>query len=391
MVLTVLSLALALLLTPVVGYLFLLTLCSAAPRRSPTGMFDLRFAVVVPAHDEERMIGDTIASLRALDYPQDRFEVIVVADNCTDATAEIARAAGAHVLERENRIERGKGFALDLAFETILAEGRVDAVVVVDADTSVSTSLLAAFAARLASGARVVQGRYGVRNVHSSWRTRLMAVALGMFHDLRSLARERLRLSCGLRGNGMCFRSDVLRAHPHRAHGLVEDVEHGVELGLAGIRVAYAHEAEVRGEMAAGRRAATTQRERWEGGRASLARARVGPLLRRAIALRDRVALDLALDLMTPPLSRIGLAMAAGLAVEAIAWWSTGGGTAIAPAWLILATCLSAYVLRGVALSGLGVRGLWVLAMAPAYVAWKVIAVRRRAPREWQRTERPSA
>lgn len=390
MVLTVLSFALALLLAPIVLYLFVLTLCSGLPRPRPNptrGAF--RFAIVVPAHDEEQMIGDTVASLLAVDYPRDDFTVVVVADNCSDRTAEVARRAGARTLERTDPERRGKGYALDFAFTTLLAEGQANALVVVDADTAVSPALLAAFAARLATGERVVQGRYGVRNIDASWRTRLMAIALGMFHDLRSLARERLRLSCGLRGNGMCFAVDVLAAHPHRAHGLVEDVEYGVELGLAGIRVAYAHEAEVRGEMAAGRRAATTQRERWEGGRATLARQWVGPLLRRAVGRRDRVALDLALDLATPPLSRIALVTALGFGLEGYAWLAHGAVTAAAWIWTALALGLAAYVLRGVALSGLGARGLVVLALAPCYVLWKVVAVGRRAPAQWKRTERP--
>lgn len=391
MVVTVLSFALALLLAPVVGYLFVLTLCSGRPRRRrcPTGR-GFRFAVVVPAHDEEQMIGATVASLLAVDYPRDEFAVVVVADNCSDATAENARRAGARTLERNDPERRGKGFALDLAFTTLLAEGRADALVVVDADTAVSPGLLTAFAARLATGERVVQGRYGVRNIDASWRTRLMAIALGMFHDLRSLARERLRLSCGLRGNGMCFAADVLATHPHRAHGLVEDVEYGVELGVAGIRVAYAHEAEVRGEMAAGRRAATTQRERWEGGRAKLARQWVGPLLRKAIRERDRVALDLALDLATPPLSRIVLVTAIGFGLEGCAWLTRGAVTPAAWIWATHALALAAYVIRGVALSGLGARGFVTLALAPGYVLWKLVAVRRSAPAQWRRTERPS-
>ena len=390
MALTVLSFALALLLAPVVGYLFVLTLCSGLPRPRPAptrGGF--RFAIVVPAHDEEQMIGDTVASLLAMDYPADEFRVVVVADNCSDGTADVARRAGARTLERTDLERRGKGYALDLAFTTILAEGQADALVVVDADTSVSPGLLTAFAARLAAGERVIQGRYGVRNIDASWRTRLMAIALGMFHDLRSLARERLRLSCGLRGNGMCFAAGVLTTHPHRAHGLVEDVEYGVELGVAGIRVAYAHEAEVRGEMAAGRRAATTQRERWEGGRAKLARQWLAPLLRKAIGQRDRVALDLALDLATPPLSRIALAIALGIGLEAWAWLAHGAVTAAAWIWAAHALALAAYVIRGVVLSGLGARGFVVLTLAPGYVLWKLAAVRRRAPAEWRRTERP--
>ncbi|HEY1101562.1 MAG TPA: glycosyltransferase family 2 protein, partial [Myxococcota bacterium] len=222
---------LALLPTSYLGGLALLAWRHAPPT---TTKRDLRFTIVVPAHNEEAGIGSTVDSLLAIDWPRDRFEVVVVADNCVDTTADVARAAGARVLERQNKELRGKGYALELAFDTILAEAVVDAVVVVDADTIVSPNLLAAYATRIEQGALAMQAEYGVRNVHASWRTELMALALAMFHALRNNARERLSLSAGLRGNGMCFTRECLQRFPHKAYGLVEDVEHGLALGRGG-------------------------------------------------------------------------------------------------------------------------------------------------------------
>ncbi|HNO40215.1 MAG TPA: glycosyltransferase family 2 protein, partial [Marmoricola sp.] len=107
------------------------------------------------------------------------------------------------------------GYALAHAFEWSLADGFADACCVVDADTLVSKNLLSAYAARLATGATAMQAHYGVSNPNASWRTRLMRIALAMFHQVRSTARERLQVSCGLRGNGMCFSSKLLKAVPH--------------------------------------------------------------------------------------------------------------------------------------------------------------------------------
>lgn len=391
MLVWLLSLSFGLIAVLCTGYLLLLTVLSFGARPAAAGGGRTRFTVVIPAHDEEDGIAATVHSLQATSYPEERRAILVVADNCTDATAARARAAGARVLERTDPERRGKGYALEMAFATLVAEDACDAIVVVDADTAVSANLLAAFDARVAAGERAVQARYGVRNVDASWRTRLMAVAFGMFHDLRSLGRERLRLSCGLRGNGMCFTLDLVRAHPHRAHGLVEDVEYGIELGLAGVRVCYAGEAEVRGDMAATGRAAATQRQRWEGGRAALRRQYLGRLLR--AAPRSAVAADLAADLLVPPLSRIGVLVAGGLLLEAAAW-AAGGATAAAPLWLASAAALGAYAVRGAALSGLGtLRGLVTLAAAPAYVVWKTVAVKRGAAATWVRTarEKPEA
>src|SRR5439155_20947412 len=114
-----------------------------------------------------------------------------------------------------------------------------DAVVVVDADTSVSENLLLAFASRLETGAAACQSDNVVRNPDASWRTRLLAVALVLFNSVRSLGRERLGLSTGLRGNGMCLSARLLREAPHDAVSVVEDLEYGIRIGLAGHRVRF--------------------------------------------------------------------------------------------------------------------------------------------------------
>ena len=218
------------------GYLLLLALMSRTTLPPVCSSREVRFVVVVPAHNEERGIARTVDNLLGLDWPRDRFRALVVADNCRDATAARAAEAGAEVLVRIDPDRRGKGYALERAFEQVLSAGGADAVVVIDADTIASPNLLSAFAARLELGALAVQAEYAVLNPDASWRTRLMTLAFALFHDVRSRGRERLRLSCGLRGNGMCFASEALRRVPHRAFSLVEDIEYGIRLGLEGIR-----------------------------------------------------------------------------------------------------------------------------------------------------------
>ena len=351
----------------------------------------MRFEVVVPAHDEARGIAATVASLLAVDYPRALRRVVVVADNCTDDTSARARAAGARVLLRDEPSLRGKGYALRHAFEVILAEGWADAIVVVDADTVVSPDLLRAFAARLDAGSSAVQADYAVRNPGASWRTLLSSVALGAVHTLRSLARERLLLSSGLRGNGMCFTTALLRAVPHDAFSVVEDLEYGVRLGVAGHRVHYAGEAHVYGEMPAGERAAGTQRRRWEAGRRRMARLHAGRLLARALRMRDRVSMDLAIDLLVPPLATLVALTVLGLAASAALSWRDGSPGRRRLGLARLRAGLSAYVLRGWQLSGTGARGLLALRFVPRYLAWKLALLCRRSTRagsEWVRTAR---
>jgi cellulose synthase/poly-beta-1,6-N-acetylglucosamine synthase-like glycosyltransferase len=370
-------------------YLAMLAVLARRPLTPQTSTSAPRIDIIVPAHDEEGEIQQTVESLLAVEYPRDRFRVIVVADNCSDRTADVASAAGAAVLVRRDPDRRGKGYALAYAVQRSLASDLCDAVVVVDADTIVSKNLLTAFAARFERGAVVVQADYGVRNPSSSWRTRLMTIALAAFHGVRSGARERLGLSCGLRGNGMGFSTAVLREHPPGAFSIVEDLEYGLQLGHAGVRVEYVAEAIVRGYMAVTEEASRSQRRRWERGRSALVREHVPKLLREAWRARDRRRLDMAIDLLVPPLGQLLTIAVVGLAAS-VALAAVGVFVA---AWLWAASVagIVLYVLRGWAFSGVGPTGLLDLMWAPVYVVWKMtlrFTDKGRRPEEWVRTTR---
>jgi cellulose synthase/poly-beta-1,6-N-acetylglucosamine synthase-like glycosyltransferase len=372
------------------GYLALLSVVARRPT-PPAPAHSTRFDIVVPAHDEELGVADTVRSLLALDYPKDRFRVVVVADNCKDHTAERAEAAGATVLVRHDAELRGKGHALAHAFERLAREGAADAFVVIDADTLVTANLLAAFSARIAAGAEALQSDYAVRNRDSSWRTRLLHLAFTLFQTVRSSARERLGLSCGLRGNGMAFTRGLLARVPHDAFSIVEDVEYGIRLGRAGVRVHYVEEARVFGEMPASEHASRSQRSRWEAGRLALARRLALPLLREAVVRRSPLLLDLALDLAVPPISYLAAGVLVGLAAS-LAGLALGFGTLTAgAAFGLAATLLLVHVARGWREAGLGWRGLVDLPFAAFYVVWKLALWARPDPGRqvrWVRTAR---
>jgi 1,2-diacylglycerol 3-beta-glucosyltransferase len=349
-----------------------------------------KFDVIVPAHDEEQGIAATVASLRAMDYPADLYQVVVVADNCADATAAKAREAGATVIERRDTDRRGKGYALADAFALSLKDSRVAAVTVVDADTEVAPNLLRAFDRCFQTGAAAVQADYAVANRTASWRTRLMHIGFTLFHEVRSRARERLGLSSGLRGNGMAFATSLLREVPHDAFTIVEDVEYGIRIGLEGHRVYYAGDARVFGQMPATARASRTQRQRWEGGRMLLVRHHARRLLTEGVRRRSPVLIDLAADLLVPPLSYVALGTALGAGVAAFrfaarsgAWW------ALLP-WCVALAGVTVYVVRGIWLARVGPRVVLDLLFVPFYMVWKIAVALRRAPRkgEWVRTAR---
>jgi cellulose synthase/poly-beta-1,6-N-acetylglucosamine synthase-like glycosyltransferase len=368
-------------------YLLVLTCLSARPASPRASSRDMFFDVIVPAHDEAAGIGKTISSLKRLGWPSARYRIIVIADNCTDATASISREAGATVLERQDLTRRGKGYALAHAFTWSRSAGLADAVAVVDADSVVSENLLESFAARIEAGACALQAHYGVLNAMDSWRTRLMAIALGSIHKVRSRARERLRLSCGIRGNGWCVTHALLDKIPYCSFSLTEDVEFGVDLGLAGYRVQYCDESHVNGEMVTSERSARSQRQRWEGGRIALIREKVPALLQAAVARRSLVCLDLAFDLLVLPLSYVVLNVAGIIAIAAFNPDDLRADLLIVGLLDLLA--LAAYVCRGWMLSGIGIVGFWDLLRVPVFLFWKLLIIRfRPKPNTWIRTKR---
>jgi 1,2-diacylglycerol 3-beta-glucosyltransferase len=371
------------------AYLLIQTLMSGALPAVRRSARQLCFDIIVPAHNEQAVIAATISNLRKLDWPADRYRIVIVADNCTDTTAAIARAAGVTVLERCDTTRRGKGYALLHAFEQGLKDPWAQAVAVVDADAVVSPNLLEAFAARLESGAQAVQAHYGVTDPSGSWRTRLLAIAMAAYHIVRSRARERQGVSSGIRGNGWCVTYALLKAHPYSAFSLTEDIEYGVQLGLASYRVHYAGEAEAAQEMTANAKVASKQRHRWEYGRLQLIRAYTLPLIRAAVRKRSALCLDLALDLIVLPITYVALNVAALLAVALLANWHN---REFMP-WLVFSLgctgILVIYVMRGWSLSGTGARGLLDLLGAPVFIVWKLLLMLGgRKNGEWVRTER---
>lgn len=389
---TFIHLLLALIALPVFlagVYLAVLTLLSwRAPAPRPSDR-NLRFDILVPAHNEASVIARTVASLRNIDWPESHRRIIVVADNCNDDTAERAQQAGASVIVRHDDARRGKGYALEYGITHSAADDFADAVVVVDADTTVTPNLLSAFAARLERGAQAAQAHYGVLNPDDSWRTRLVTIAYGAFHAVRSRARERMKVSCGLRGNGMCLTHALLRQHRFSIYSMTEDLEYGIILGLNGIRVHYVDEASADAELVSSGQASRSQRQRWESGRLTVMRQYAGPLLKRGIFQRNALCLELALDLLTLPLGYIALQILALMTLAGLAsifFPSALGWLALGVALIIV---LLLHVLRGWQLSPLGPRALLDLCFAPFFIVWKLyVLIRDRKNRSWIRTNR---
>jgi hypothetical protein len=277
------------------------------------------FAVLVPAHDEERLLPVLMRSLSAVEYPEDRYTVCVVADNCTDRTAAVARTFGARVYERLDRERQSKGHALRWLLDQLEADGLVrDAYVVIDADSLVDRRFLEAMDRHLARGARALQGYYGVLNPDVSPSAGLRWWALSLMNHVRSLGRNALGCSAALHGNGMCFTRGLLQRHPWRAVGLAEDYAYYLALVRHGERVRYAPEAAVLAPMPETFGQLRVQDRRWESWPRGREAWRIADdLLATGVQDRDPARLEAALELVTPSLSLLVgwsvLSMAAAL------------------------------------------------------------------------------
>ncbi|HLZ31283.1 MAG TPA: glycosyltransferase family 2 protein [Chloroflexota bacterium] len=382
----------ALIATQVVllGYLLLLsaTALLARPRGIPAATRIRRFAVLVPAHNEAGVITRVLASLGRLDYPPESVDVCVVADNCDDATAALARARGARVYERFDATDRAKGFALRWLIQQLETEGLTyDAYVVVDADSVLAENFLHAMNARLEGGAQAIQAYYSVLNPGRSSVAGLRYAALAAVHYLRPLGRAYFGLSAGLKGNGMCFTAAILKRFDWRWFTLAEDVEFHLALVEQGVVVRFAPETWVKADMPVTLRQAASQNARWETGRLQLIRRHVPRLLWLGMRGRSWVQLDAAAEQLIPPLS-------VPFALSAVA---VGGALLVGNLGLaaIAAACVIGYVLYllvALALVQAPFSIYLTLGMAPAYVVWKVALYARSllSPRAtaWVRTAR---
>ena len=226
------------------------------------------FAIVIPAHNEEDVISGVLQSCAELDYPKDKYEVFVVADNCSDQTATIAAESGVTCLERYDTVSRGKGFALAWAFDRILPK-RHDALIVLDADCHLEPHALRIFDQYMLTGDRVLQANDVASNPDVSAMSYAVAIGNVVENDLFYAPKSQLGLAVFLRGTGMVFNQEVLRAYPWKTHSIVEDVEYTINLLRNGIRPRFVSEVKVKSAFPDHEQQLDVQRRRWATGNLS--------------------------------------------------------------------------------------------------------------------------
>jgi 1,2-diacylglycerol 3-beta-glucosyltransferase len=349
------------------------------------------FAVLIPAHNEELIIAASLKSWLEADYPRDKYELHVIADNCTDQTSHIARELGATVWERQDVDNRGKGQALAWALQKIDLD-QVDGVVIVDADTTIDPAYLAIMNDRLVAGAKAVQGYDGVMNPYESAMTCLMQITNVMKNLLFNYAKSKVGLSVQLMGTGMCFEKSVLQQIGWRAFSIGEDGEQFAHLAKAGIQVEFEPRAIVYAQEASSFEQAYTQRVRWSAGRMQLTG--VGArLMADGIKRRNVDLMDAGLTFLLPNyamLANLTIGCLILVAFVDVPWQS------VLLIWfgaLLLAQVF--YLFLGVVVAKPTRRVLISLAFAPAFLVWKLlvdlVSLSRLKQSNWIRTSRDPA
>jgi 1,2-diacylglycerol 3-beta-glucosyltransferase len=342
---------------------------------------------LVPAHDEALLIETCVQSLRQIRYPESAYRVVVVADNCTDDTAQRALASGAQCLVRTEPSQPGKPHAVAWALSR-LTLGDYDAVVIVDADTVVDREFASELARSAPLADKAVQGYNGVSNPDDSNVTRMAAV----FADAKCLYAYELKARAGLNlpiRLGGCIGTGVLEKHGWNAFSIGEDWELYALLTIAGVPIESAPGARVYAQEAKSLRQSASQRQRWAAGKFTVL-GRVAGAVLRSTNIGAHQKLDVIAELTAPgPVVHLGLVVALSavlLVAKPPAW------TALAALLIIGLLRIVVYTTMALATQEKPLRAVLAFVFLPVYSLWRLpvefSALRMLGDKPWIRTER---
>jgi cellulose synthase/poly-beta-1,6-N-acetylglucosamine synthase-like glycosyltransferase len=363
--------------------------CRPPPSAVPGELRVPGYAVLMPAHDEEAGIADTVRAVLKQIPPHAR--LVVIADNCSDATRDTASAAGAEVIERNDPLVRGKGHALAYGVEH-LRKAPPDVVLIVDADCIPSPGALDVLAGRAAALRRPTQALYlMLTHPDAPMRIRMAAFAWAMHNEVRPSGLHRLGLPCQLMGTGMALPWSCLENISLASGHLVEDMQLGAKLAEAGLAPHFCPDARVDSWFPEDGAGLDSQRKRWEHGHLSMIFSAAPATLWHGLRSRQKGAVALALDMCIPPLALLALLVmiSCGLGV----WLANRGaiGQLMAAAALISALGFAAAVLLAWRSVGRRWISLRELLSAPFYVLKKVpvyASFLLKRQKDWVRTSR---
>lgn len=360
-------------LTLLVLYQWVLAVASFAFRPARTASPptpEVRFLVLIPAHNEEAGITGTLESLAEVDYPASLYQVVVIADRCSDGTATVARGLGARCYERSTG-QPGKGAALAWGIEQAgLAGLAFDAIVVVDADTVVDPRLLAAYAEAFAEGHQLQQAHCSLSNPWDTPFTRIAAATSALRSTRYYGGKTALGLSGMLTGTGMCLGVAALGPGGWTAFSVGEDWELSAQLLLRGERIYFNPRARVFARESHTLQEASHQRLRWASGRYAVMSASVWALVLEGVRRRALWLVDAAITVMSPNYSTqatLSLAVLAGL-------WLSGASGSVAFWWAgAVLLAIAGYYVLGVFSTAAPLKALSGLLLIPVFLPWRLV------------------
>lgn len=349
-----------------------------------------RFAVLIPAHNEELLIGRLIESLLKQDYSAELYDVIVVADNCNDRTKEVAANYAVRILERQDSAKKGKGYAISFALDNIELD-LYDAVFIIDADSIAEINAIKNLDCEVQQGKKVVQCLNGVENTLASWFTVLMNVSRTLSNEILEPAANKIGLSSHLVGNGMCFTTDIIKKFGWKAFSVGEDWEQHAKLIEDGEKIWFSKNVCVYHQESESLRQASSQRLRWSGGRFSIAWRYGFKLLLIGVVQRNIVKISGSLPLVFPNPSLGANLTLLCLLMSSLLLFSRGDLFLFSYYAIILIGQATLFIV-GVAHTQHKLVSLASLCMAPLFLIWKIAidtcSVFGIGTKVWVRTER---
>lgn len=284
---------------------FFAAFASRKARGTVNNTIDDRVIVLIPAHNESSNILPTLASLKA---QTSETQILVVADNCEDDTAHIARAAGVNVIERFDQNLRGKGYALDFGVRHLAKEPVPDYVVIVDADCVLESNAIAALINTAKHEGRPVQACYLMRSpAKASIKTKVAEFAWLLKNFVRPLGFMQLGLPCQLTGSGMAFSWSLISKVNFASGHIVEDMKMGLDFADIGFAPVFCPEALVYSDFPVNEEGVKTQRTRWEHGHLGIIVKDVPSVLWKGITYKNLDLFAMGIDLIVPPLSLMAI------------------------------------------------------------------------------------
>lgn len=278
-----------------------------------------KFAIVIPAHNEENVISKTLYSLSGLVYPKSLYDIIVIADHCSDNTMKKAQSMGAFVLERTNEREIGKEYALYWGMKKIL-ERQVgyDAFVIFEPDGLVSGNYLEVMNYYLEQGSKVIQGCSLALPSYNFWSEGISQISVLLNNYIKPLGQKTLGLEAELNGNGMCFAADLIRHIISQPLTSSKDFDYGLFMLVYGIAIDFAPEANVWSQT----EKYTNCRKYWYRSRYPVIKRYVPEIFKMFLKKREFKYIDIFLNLITPPLSHIAIVVIGFWLLNIILWIS---------------------------------------------------------------------